>query len=60
MIDMALARRPIASQFPQWSRLPITPVEFDGSDNRSFRLGSELTVRLPSGDWYVTDYARDR
>ena len=52
-IDVALARRLVDRQFPQWSELPITAVEFDGCDNRSFRLGSELTVRLPSGPWYV-------
>ena len=49
-IDVSLARRLIDSQFPQWSQLPITPVEVDGWDNRTFRLGPELTVRLPSGD----------
>jgi len=52
-IDACLARRLVDSQFPQWSHLPIGSVELDGWDNRSFRLGSELTVRLPSGDWYA-------
>ena len=46
-IDVALARRLVDRQFPQWSQLPITAVEFDGWDDRSFRLGSELTVERP-------------
>lgn len=52
-IDASLARRLIERQFPQWSHLPIAGVELDGWDNRTFRLGSELTVRLPTGDWYA-------
>ncbi|WP_350277801.1 aminoglycoside phosphotransferase family protein [Kribbella sp. HUAS MG21] len=52
-IDAALVRRLIAQQFPQWAELPVTPVEVDGWDNRTYRLGSELTVRLPTHDSYV-------
>jgi aminoglycoside phosphotransferase (APT) family kinase protein len=52
VIDASLARRLIDSQFPHWSDLPVTAVELDGWDNRSFRLGPELTIRMPSGDWY--------
>ncbi|MFD0633440.1 aminoglycoside phosphotransferase family protein [Catenulispora yoronensis] len=42
-----VARRLIDSQFPQWSALPLTPVVPGGSDHAIFRLGTELTVRLP-------------
>jgi aminoglycoside phosphotransferase (APT) family kinase protein len=59
-IDAALARRLVDRQFPHWSDLPIAPVELDGWDNRSFRLGSELTVRLPSGDWYAEQVAKEQ
>jgi aminoglycoside phosphotransferase (APT) family kinase protein len=55
-----LARRLVDSQFPQWSNLPITAVEFDGWDNRSFRLGSELIVRLPSGNWYAQQVGKEQ
>jgi aminoglycoside phosphotransferase (APT) family kinase protein len=60
MIDVALARRLVDRQFPQWSDLPIEPMELDGWDNRSFRLGSELTVRLPSGDWYAEQVDKEQ
>lgn len=59
-IDESLARRLIDSQFPQWSHLPVTAVEFDGWDNRSFRLGSELTLRLPSGNWYARQVDKEQ
>jgi aminoglycoside phosphotransferase (APT) family kinase protein len=59
-IDVSLARRLIDSQFLQWSSLPITAVEFDGWDNRSFRLGAELTIRLPSGSWYAQQVEKEQ
>jgi aminoglycoside phosphotransferase (APT) family kinase protein len=60
VIDASVARRLIDSQFPQWAHLPIAAVEFDGWDNRTFRLGSELTVRLPSGDWYAQQVDKEQ
>ena len=59
-IDERLARRLVAGQFPQWAELPVTPVEDDGWDNRTFRLGAELTVRLPSGDWYALQVEKEQ
>jgi aminoglycoside phosphotransferase (APT) family kinase protein len=52
-IDAGLVKRLIASQFPRWSGLPVTPVEVDGWDNRTYRLGDDLTVRLPTGEGYA-------
>ncbi|WP_328998019.1 aminoglycoside phosphotransferase family protein [Kribbella sp. NBC_00709] len=52
-IDAALVRRLIAQQFPQWADLPVTPVKVDGWDNRTYRLGSDLTARLPTAAAYV-------
>jgi aminoglycoside phosphotransferase (APT) family kinase protein len=60
VIDVSVPRRLIDSQFPQWSDLPIEPVEFDGWDNRTFRLGSELSIRLPSGDWYAQQVEKEQ
>jgi aminoglycoside phosphotransferase (APT) family kinase protein len=60
VIDVSVARRLVDSQFPQWADLPIAAVEFDGWDNRTFRLGSELTVRLPSGDWYAQQVEKEQ
>lgn len=47
VIDTGLVRRLLAAQFPQWAGLPLTPVPHSGMDNATFRLGEELSVRLP-------------
>jgi aminoglycoside phosphotransferase (APT) family kinase protein len=59
-IDADLAGRLVAGQFPQWADLPVTPVAHDGWDNRSFRLGTTMTVRLPSGPWYALQVEKEQ
>lgn len=46
-IDIPLARRLVAAQFPQWAGLAVAPVGSAGWDNTIFRLGSDLAARLP-------------
>jgi aminoglycoside phosphotransferase (APT) family kinase protein len=60
VIDADLARRLVAAQFPQWADLPVAPVELDGWDNRTFRLGSDLSLRLPSADWYALQVDKEQ
>ena len=52
-IDIALAERLVAAQFPQWADLPVRPVALSGWDNRTFRLGDTMSIRLPTGPWYA-------
>lgn len=52
VIDVSLVRRLIASQFPEWKDLPIQPVALSGWDNRTFHLGKEMLVRMPSSAEY--------
>jgi aminoglycoside phosphotransferase (APT) family kinase protein len=52
-ITAELAARLVAEQFPQWAGLPVRPVDTDGHDNTTFRLGETMSVRLPSGPAYV-------
>lgn len=52
-IDAGQAARLVESQFPQWADLPVTPVAQGGWDNWTFRLGSEMVVRLPSASEYA-------
>lgn len=58
-ITADLVSRLIAAQFPQWSGLPLTPVEVDGWDNRTYRLGEDKTVRLPTAAGYVPAVAKE-
>ena len=56
-IDAGLVRRLVASQFPQWADLPIRPVARSGWDNRTFHLGDDMVVRLPSAQAYSAQVA---
>ena len=47
-LDVPLVRRLLKAQFPKWADLPVRPVDHDGWDNTTFRLGDEMSVRLPS------------
>lgn len=58
-IDAALVKRLLAAQFPEWAGLPVTPVEFDGWDNRTYRLGETMTVRLPTAAGYAPAIAKE-
>ena len=59
-MDADLVRRLVAAQFPQWAGLPVTPVVPGGHDHRTFRLGDELSVRLPSGEAYARQVAKEQ
>ncbi len=58
-IDTALVKSLVASQFPQWAHLPVQPVESSGWDNRTFHLGNEMSVRLPSAEGYVAQVVKE-
>ena len=45
--DIALVRRLLAAQFPQWADLVLATVPSAGTDNAIYRLGEDLAVRLP-------------
>ena len=59
-VDAALVAQLVHEQFPQWAGLPVVPVEPGGVDNRTFRLGEELSVRLPSSAGYVEQVAKEQ
>jgi len=58
-LDVELVESLVAEQFPQWAGLPVRPVELNGWDNVTFRLGDELSVRLPSHDIYVAEIDKE-
>jgi aminoglycoside phosphotransferase (APT) family kinase protein len=59
-IDTSLVSRLVAAQCPQWADLPIRPMDFDGWDNRTFRLGDNMTVRLPSAAPYAPQVEKEQ
>ena len=44
----------------EWAGLPVEPVVPGGHDHRTFRLGSELSVRLPSAEGYAQQVAKEQ
>jgi aminoglycoside phosphotransferase (APT) family kinase protein len=58
-ITAGLVRALVSEQFPRWADLPVTPVENDGWDNRTYRLGDTMTVRLPTHARYATAVGKE-
>jgi len=48
-----LARKLILEQFQEFAHLPISEVEKQGHDNRTYRLGNEMLIRMPSAAAYA-------
>ncbi|WP_221320357.1 aminoglycoside phosphotransferase family protein [Actinoplanes sp. L3-i22] len=46
-IDAALVARLLEQQFPRWAGRPVRVVGESGTDNVTFRVGDDLSVRLP-------------
>lgn len=53
LLDAALVRDLVREQFPHWADADVRPVPVQGWDNRTFRLGDDLVVRLPTAEGYV-------
>lgn len=60
IIDTHLVQHLIATQFPAWAGLAIRPVEHQGWDNRTFRLGHDMVVRLPSAARYAEQVEKEQ
>jgi aminoglycoside phosphotransferase (APT) family kinase protein len=60
LIDVPLVRRLISTQFPQWADLPVEPVAVGGWDNRTFHLGEQMLVRLPSAEAYALKVEKEQ
>ena len=58
-INTRLVQTLIKVQFPQFSYLSIRPVAKSGNDNRTFHLGDDMTVRLPSDKCYVPQVEKE-
>jgi aminoglycoside phosphotransferase (APT) family kinase protein len=59
-ITLSIVAELIDEQFPEWANLQIKPIEFSGNDNRTFRLGEEMIVRLPSALGYIEQVEKEQ
>ncbi len=58
-ITSELVTKLILEQFPQLAHFTIKPVEFSGNDNRTFRLGNEMLIRMPSAQSYALQVKKE-
>jgi aminoglycoside phosphotransferase (APT) family kinase protein len=59
VIDAVLVHRMVSAQFPQWAHLPVKSVAAGGWDNKSFHLGEDMIVRLPSAAAYAPQVEKE-
>ena len=59
-ITLSLVRDLVAAQFPEWSHLKVEAIRPGGWDNRSFRLGQDKLIRLPSAERYAAQVAKEQ
>jgi len=59
-ITAGLVSRLVGTQFPQWASLPVRAADPGGWDNATFRLGEEMSVRLPSAEEYVAGVRKEQ
>ncbi|MED1092398.1 aminoglycoside phosphotransferase family protein [Bacillus paramycoides] len=58
-INTELAKRLVQEQFPEWAYLEIKPVKCSGHDNRTFHLGDQMSIRLPSDAAYAPQVEKE-
>lgn len=59
-IERGLVKRLVAKQFPKWKDLPILPVAESGWDHKTFHLGKELLIRMPSAKIYEPQVVKEQ
>ncbi|GAA3492399.1 aminoglycoside phosphotransferase family protein [Streptomyces cremeus] len=59
MADKDLARALLEEQFPDWAHLPLRLLTPGGSDHVIHRLGDDMALRLPRGDWAAGQAAKE-
>lgn len=57
---LQIVKKLISAQFPEWSNRELRPVLSMGNDNRMYRLGEALLVRLPSAEVYVPQVKKEQ
>lgn len=58
-IDLTLVQKLIAAQFPKWHHLSIRPVKQSGWDNKTFHLGDDMLIRMPTAAVYALQVEKE-
>lgn len=59
-ITLPLVKKLIAQQFPEFANLTIKPVKIQGHDNRTFRLGPNMSIRMPTAEAYALKVPKEQ
>lgn len=59
-ITLELAYKLIAEQFPEYADVPIISVEKQGHDNRTYRLGNDMLIRMPTAESYALKVPKEQ
>jgi aminoglycoside phosphotransferase (APT) family kinase protein len=59
-ITVPVVRRLLEAQFPRWAGLPVEPAPAPGVDNATYRLGPDMSVRLPRYARWAGQVAREQ
>lgn len=59
-ITPELARKLIDKQFPEFAGLSIVSVEQQGHDNRTYRLGEKMLIRMPTAESYALKVPKEQ
>lgn len=59
-ITPTLVKKLITYQFPEFAHLDIQPVKVQGHDNRTFRLGEDMLIRMPTAESYALKVPKEQ
>ena len=59
-ITRALAKKITATQFPEYTHLSVSEVEQQGHDNRTYRIGDDMLIRMPTDENYALKVPKEQ
>lgn len=59
-ITLELAKKLIATQFPEYAGLTVTEAEQQGHDNRTYRIGDDMLIRTPTAESYALKVPKEQ
>lgn len=60
VITLELAKKLIDTQFPEYADLDLVEVEKQGHDNRTYRLGDAMLIRMPTAEAYALNVSKEQ
>jgi aminoglycoside phosphotransferase (APT) family kinase protein len=55
-----IAKKLIFEQFPEFSHLTISDIEKQGHDNRTYKLGEDMLIRMPISEQYALKVPKEQ